>query len=169
MAKTNGQILNSITEKYRIGIIASQKAKGLYAFGKSAAGLQIRNPSENISQVYDSEGTFQAQEYGVGPGTSGDLNELIKWVGLQKYGIKAGNEKRKIRIALSIKDNQQQFGTYIHRKGKPTGVVTEVIKNEKPIDEGMEEFAAKYGNNLADSMVNTLLGKSSSSDFNTAI
>ncbi len=123
-------------EKRRLQVIAIQASKGLKASGFSASQLHSEQ-SGNLTQLVDSAGYFEFEEFGRKAGKAPPWKKILEWVKLQKYGITTAsqgpagfNEKEQERLAWAIVMKIKKKGTYTHIRRTPTGVLSEAINQQ---------------------------------------
>jgi hypothetical protein len=118
-------------------IIAKQEAKGLTASGASAESLRTDQIDERTVQLIDGSGSFQFQDSpGRGPTTGGASDiplhkRIYDWLLYKKYGLEWFNEADRESLSYAIANKIHKKGNYIHIKGKRTGVVRDVITDQR--------------------------------------
>ncbi len=146
----DNRLVFDFMEKRRQAVISLQVSKGLKASGFSAGQLNTKQTGD-LSELVDSSGYFEFQEFGRKAGKAPPWKKILDWVRLQKYGIatasqgtKGFNEKEQERMAWAIVMKIKRRGTYTYIKRTPTGVLTEAI-NEKLLHELISDLIKSKG------------------------
>lgn len=125
--KADKNIVIHFLEDLRTQIVNLQISKNLKASGRSAEMLRIDQDGNTFSLI-DGAGYFEQQEKGKKPGAT-PFQVIYEWLKLKKYGIDYKNDKQRERIAYAILANHRKYGSYIYRRKRVTGVLSEVINN----------------------------------------
>ena len=145
---TDQEIIQGFLETLRLKIIESQARKGIKASGKSADALRVEvDKTGTNGKIIDGSGTFYYQEYGRGPYKGGERGglwqKIYDWLEYKKYGFNWANNKEREGMAFALTKKIQEYGTYTHFEGEPTGVLSEVITSEA-IAPLVEQLKGKY-------------------------
>lgn len=139
----NKFIIKEFFEREKDEIILLQEKKGLKASGKSAEGLVVEQHGD-VTQLIDTVGTFEGQEFGVSPDEEQvdnlKLHEIYVWLQYKKYGFDWRNDTERWDMAENIFRKIKKRGTYTFINKKSTGVLTEAL-NAPSIDELVDELS----------------------------
>jgi hypothetical protein len=122
------EIIHEFMEGQRQAVIDLQQRKGIKASGKSADGLRVITKQEGTmitSELVDTEGYFQYQEEGRGPGRYSPVQKIYEWLSYQKYGLTYANDRERRSLAFAIAKTHGEKGSKTFREGGRSGVISE--------------------------------------------
>lgn len=131
---TELQTLENWLNKQKDSLLDSQRQKGLYASGQSAANTYIKMDSNGGSLI--GPAYWRQQEEGRAPGELPPIEEIERWIAIR------GLPHDPWAVAISI----SKKGTVAFRKGG-TDVISDVI-NQQSIDELLVELGATLITNV---------------------
>lgn len=151
----DSEILFQSIDQLRLEVIASQAQTGLLASGLSAEKLRTEVPKASIGQLIDGAGYFEEQEKGRGPGMMPDIQSIYEWLAFKKYGLKWDTDDQRWSIAFALASKIGREGTFTHRTGKPTGVLSEILTTQR-VSLMANVFARKYKAQIKSDVVDAL-------------
>lgn len=129
-------IMQQFFDELKKDVANNIDAKGLTASGATKASLRVE-VGNNFGVLFGAS-HIEALEIGRGKtkssggGTGKSLREQIyEWLAFKKYGLNWKDEKERKSLSFAISTNIHKKGTLIHRSGKYTGVLSEIIMKER--------------------------------------
>lgn len=125
-------------ESLRPDIVKNQMDTGLRASGESALSLETRTVGESVIQLVDGSGAFKFQDApGRGPSRGSATSDIplwkriYNWLAFRKYNLTYQDDKGRVRLSFAISNKIHRKGTYIHITGKKTGVVSDLLTDNR--------------------------------------
>lgn len=146
------ELIKEFFEQRKQAIIRLQQEKGIKATGKSAAKLTVV-ATDNRYQLIDKAGYFEQQETGTPPPGTSKFQDIYEWLSLKKYGINWKSEEDRRRIAERIVDNHQRLGSYLWRRKRLSGVLSEALN-----DQGLDILLTKLADRKVTEVKTDILG-----------
>lgn len=143
--------IENFLKRIREEVIRSQESKGIRASGRSAGLLRVES-NQLGGRLIDGSGTFYFQEYGRKAGKAPPLSAIYAWLEFKKYGLDYQNFKERMSLAYRIRSKIAKYGTEPARKGKPTRVLTDVIRKDE-IDKFVNSLQSNYKRSVTSQII----------------
>lgn len=141
------KIISQYLEDRKAALIESQRQKGIYASGFSAANTYVRMNESGGAMI--GPAYWQQQEYGRAPGAMPPVAAIREWIrikGQSKYGIP-------VEAAYAVAKKIAREGTEAYKVGG-TQVISEVID-----EQSVQELTSQLGRNISKTVSSDILKK----------